>query len=249
MSQQISSLLFFQSSLFLSEKKKKKKNRFNVPSRSQRGVGPTQTTLCVNMLQDGGGRSPAERESLLPGFCAHDPPPPRLLLLPLLCTMARLVWRPGADQSLDADGVLNNGSMRAAEGLSSFILAAEPPRPSTAHRPAIVWAPCLSLTGLQKPAIVFNYSRQPLKVSCPCVPDFPFLSMGPPSLSPVHSVSVYARLTDEGFPLFFVMISEPPSPSLSASLPSQRSVVVYFFPMLVSMCRGRVPHLFMWMCL
>lgn len=53
-----------------------------------------------------------------------------LLLLPLLCTMARLVWRPGVDQSLDADRVLNNGSVRAAEGLSSCVLAAEPHRPS-----------------------------------------------------------------------------------------------------------------------
>lgn len=44
--------------------------------------------------------------------------------------MARLVWRPGVDQSLDADGVLNNGSMKAAEGLSSCVLATEPPRPS-----------------------------------------------------------------------------------------------------------------------
>lgn len=88
------------------------------------------------MLQEGGGRSPAECESLLPVFARvifFFPPlllRRLLLLLPVQRTMGRLVWRAGVDQSLDADGVLNNGCMRAAEGLSSCVLAAEPLRPS-----------------------------------------------------------------------------------------------------------------------
>lgn len=158
--------------------------------------------------------------------------PLRPLLLPLLCTMAWLVWRPGVDQSLDADGVLNNGSVRAAEGLSSCVLAAEPIVPPPSHRPTIVWAPCLGPTGLQKPAIVFNYSRQPLKVSCPCVPDFSFLSMGPPSLSSVHSVSasVFTPVLQMRAFLFFFRNDFRNPPSLSTSLPYQRSVDVFFFP-------------------
>lgn len=198
------------------------------PKRLRPALTPACTHACthngilfyVNMLQEGGGRSPAQCESLLPVFARMIFFSPLLLrrlllLLPVQRTMRRLVWRAGVDQSLDADGVLNNGCMRAAEGLSSCVLAAEPLVPPPSHRPAIVCAPCLGPTGLQKPAIVFNYSRQPLKVSCPCVPDFFPSFPWAPSLSPLHSVSasVFTRVLQmRAFLFFFVMISESRPP-------------------------------------